>query len=149
MRFQGRIALHCQCALDESRIVYLWVGRRIDVDISLLFLRRGAPCRWIHHCGSSLLLLRRRVYDCGVTFFLFRRWSDIGGFLLARSEQAQHSQQVNGFFHITLIVSGSHSVVSLMTVSLAESERAESLAVLTQMNYWECLRVVSVGKRII
>ena len=75
-------------ALDESRI-NLRIWRSVDVNIRLLLFsrRRGATvCRWI--------------YDSGVAFFLVRR-IDGRRLLLARGEQAQHSQHVNRFFHIT------------------------------------------------
>ena len=68
--------------------MYLRIRRSVDVNIRLLlFFRRGVTaCRW--------------VYDCSVTLFLVGR-IDSGRFLLARSEQPQHSEQVNGFLHIT------------------------------------------------
>ena len=70
----------------RSRKVYLRIWRSSDVNVSLLFFRRGATAsRWI--------------YDCSVTFFLFGRRIDSRCFLLARCEQAQHSQQINVFLH--------------------------------------------------
>jgi hypothetical protein len=74
-------------ALDESR-TNLRIWRSVDVNIRLLlFCRRGAT-------------VSRRVHHCGVTFFLVGR-IDGRCLLLACSEQPQHGQQVNRFFHIT------------------------------------------------
>jgi hypothetical protein len=73
--------------LDESRMC-LRIWRSVDVNIRLLlFLRRRGTAS-------------RRINDCSVTFLFFRR-IDGRRLLLARGEQAQHSQQVNRFFHIT------------------------------------------------
>ena len=101
MRFERALRV-TQRVLDESQIVDLWVGRSIDVNIRFLFLRgRATPARRVDDSGISLLLLGRRIHNCCVAFFLFRRWGDVRCLLLAGSEQAQQSQQVNGFFHIT------------------------------------------------
>ena len=78
--------MHRQRAFDGSRM-YLRIWRSVDVNISLLFFRRGVATRWI--------------YDCRVTFFLVGRRIDSRCLLLARCEQAQYCQQVNGFFHTT------------------------------------------------
>lgn len=67
---------------------YLRIRGSVDVNIRLLLLfrRGGTASRW--------------VYDGGVTFFLVGR-IDSRRLLLARSEQPQHSEQVNRFFHMT------------------------------------------------
>ena len=94
--------MHGQRALDELLKVYLWIWRRIDVYIRLLFLcRRATASGWVHDCGASLFLFGRRIYNCGVTFFFVLGWIDSRCLLLACREQAQHSQQVNAFFHTT------------------------------------------------
>jgi hypothetical protein len=71
----------------ESRInLRIWRSVNVNVRLLLFCRRRGAAvCRWID--------------DSGIAFFLVRR---INGrcLLLACSEQPQHSQQVNRFFHI-------------------------------------------------
>lgn len=68
--------------------MYLLTWRSVDVNIRLLlFFGRGAT-------------ISRWIYDRGVTFFFVGR-IDGRRLLLARGEQAQHSQQVNRFFHIT------------------------------------------------
>ena len=84
----GERALHSQeRALDESRInLRIWRSVNVNVRLFLFCRRRATVSRWVHHCGVTL-------------FFVGR--IDGGCLLLACSEQPQHGQQVNRFFHIT------------------------------------------------
>ena len=58
IEFGVRVSERALCAPTRiQRIAHdLRIWRSVDVDIRLLFFRRGAAIRWIHHRRISLLL---------------------------------------------------------------------------------------------